>query len=95
MSTAETYTYSAVWPVFALFLLASGILFKASPLRHGALAVLVLAVLKVFLVDMSDLEGLLRVASFLGLGLCLVGIGFVYQRFVHRPNTQTEGLPDG
>jgi uncharacterized membrane protein len=31
---------------------------------------------------MADLTGLYRVASFLGLGLSLVGIGLVYQRFV-------------
>ncbi|MEE4239064.1 MAG: DUF2339 domain-containing protein [Anderseniella sp.] len=85
VSTAENYTYSAVWLLFALALLAGGILLQAAPLRYAALAVLVLSVLKVFLVDLSDLEGLLRVASFLGLGLCLVGIGFIYQRFVYRP----------
>jgi uncharacterized membrane protein len=85
VGTAENYTYSAAWLLFALSLLAAGISLRAAPLRYAALAVLVLVVLKVFLVDLSDLEGLLRVASFLGLGLCLVGIGFIYQRFVHRP----------
>ncbi|MEM7632915.1 MAG: DUF2339 domain-containing protein [Pseudomonadota bacterium] len=88
MSTPENYTYSAVWLLFALALLAAGITARVAQLRYAALAVLVLVVLKVFLVDLSDLEGLLRVASFLGLGLCLVGIGFIYQRFVHRPADQ-------
>ena len=87
MTTAETYTYSAVWLLFALVLLAAGIAGRTAQLRYASLAVLVLAVLKVFLIDLSDLEGLLRVASFFGLGLCLVGIGFIYQRFVHRPET--------
>jgi uncharacterized membrane protein len=41
-------------------------------------------VLKVFLYDMSDLTGLYRVASFLGLGLTLIAIGHVYRRFVFR-----------
>ena len=40
---------------------------------------------KVFLGDMSNLEGLFRIASFVGLGLCLVGIGWLYQHFVRRP----------
>ncbi|MGB7205821.1 MAG: DUF2339 domain-containing protein [Anderseniella sp.] len=84
MSTPENYTYSAVWLIFALLLLAAGIFIQRAQLRYASLAVLVLVVLKVFLIDMSDLEGLLRVASFLGLGLCLVGIGFIYQRFVHQ-----------
>ena len=82
---AELYAYSAVWIAFALALLATGIL-RASPLlRYAALAVLMATVFKVFLIDMSGLTGLLRVASFLGLGLTLIGIGRIYQRFVHAP----------
>jgi len=37
---------------------------------------------------MSDLTGLYRVGSFLGLGLSLVGIGLVYQRFVFPAPTK-------
>lgn len=51
-------------------------------MRYAGLAFLMIVALKVFLVDMSDLTGLYRVASFLGLGLSLVGIGHLYQRFV-------------
>lgn len=42
----------------------------------------------VFLLDMSDLEGLDRIVSFVGLGLCLVGIGWLSQRFLLRPSTE-------
>jgi uncharacterized membrane protein len=81
-SDAESYAYSVVWLVYAVALLALGIAFTQAFLRYASLAILVIVVLKVFLLDMSDLTGLLRVASFLGLGLSLVGIGLVYQRFV-------------
>lgn len=81
-SDAEFYSYSAAWLGFALVLLALGIYFRFAMMRYASLAVLLVTVAKVFLLDMSDLTGLLRVASFLGLGLCLVGIGYVYQRFV-------------
>jgi uncharacterized membrane protein len=81
----ELYAYSAVWIVFALALLAFGILRGSVVLRYASLAVLMVTVAKVFLVDMSGLTGLLRVASFLGLGLTLIAIGRVYQRFVLRP----------
>jgi uncharacterized membrane protein len=37
---------------------------------------------KVFLFDMSSLGGILRALSFLGLGAALLGIGYLYQRFV-------------
>jgi uncharacterized membrane protein len=46
--------------------------------------VILLAVLKVFLVDAAGLTGLYRVASFLGLGVCLIALGYLYQRFVLR-----------
>jgi uncharacterized membrane protein len=82
---AEVYAYSAVWILYALALLAVGVLRDARVPRYASLAVLGIAVAKVFLYDMSDLTGLYRVASFLGLGLVLIGIGYVYQRFVFRP----------
>ena len=83
-SLAETYAYSAVWLAFALALFVAGIRLGRQPVRLAGLAVLALVVLKVFVGDMSNLEGLLRIASFVGLGLCLVGIGWLYQRFVRR-----------
>src|SRR5882672_3892962 len=83
-SDAELYTYSLVWLAYALALLGLGIASRQTMLRYASLAVLVIAVLKVFLFDMAGLTGLYRVASFLGLGLSLVGIGYLYQRFVFR-----------
>jgi uncharacterized membrane protein len=84
-SHAESYTLSAVWLVFGLGLWGLGALRNQQLYRYGALATILLAALKVFLVDMSDLDGLYRVASFLGLGLSLVSIGLLYQRFVATP----------
>jgi hypothetical protein len=54
-------------------------------LRKAALAVIALTVLKAFLVDMAELVGLWRVLSFLGLGLALIALGWVYRRFVVLP----------
>jgi uncharacterized membrane protein len=41
---------------------------------------LALVIAKLFLVDMSGLEGLLRVASFMGMGLGLLGIAYLHQK---------------
>ncbi len=79
---AESYAYSVVWLAYAGALLAGGLWQKSQALRFGSLIVVMAAVLKVFIVDMDDLAGLWRVASFFGLGLSLVGIGFLYQRYV-------------
>ena len=50
---------------------------------------------KVFLFDMSELTGLYRALSFLGLGLCLIGIGYLYQRYVFPPKTPSLTRPTG
>jgi uncharacterized membrane protein len=82
---AEVYTYSVAWLAYALVLLGLGIFLSQKLLRYVSLAVLVITAGKVFLFDMAGLTGLYRVASFLGLGLSLVGIGYLYQRFVFAP----------
>jgi uncharacterized membrane protein len=87
-SNGEIYAYSAVWIVYSLVLLALGIMRDSSVLRYASLSVLIVTLVKVFLYDMSDLTGLFRVASFLGLGLTMIGIGYVYRRFVFRPPPQ-------
>jgi uncharacterized membrane protein len=51
-------------------------------LRYASLALVLLTVAKVFLFDMAALGGLYRALSFIGLGLCLLGIVWLYARFV-------------
>lgn len=91
LGDAESYAYSAAWLVFALALLAAGILRRSAWPRHASLAVLLVTVVKVFLYDMRDLTGLWGVASFLGLGLALIGIGWLYRRYVFRTGDRGEG----
>jgi uncharacterized membrane protein len=79
---AEQYAYSAVWLGFGVALLAAGIRYRSRPLRAASAAVVTLTVFKVFLVDMSDLTGIYRALSFLGLGAVLIGIGWFYQRLL-------------
>lgn len=89
----EWYAYSGLWLAYALALLAAGIWRHSMPLRYGSLAVLMLTVCKVFLFDMSEIGGLFRVASFLGLGLCLIAIGWVYRRYVFPPTAEPDAVP--
>ncbi len=87
-SDAELYAYSVMWLIYAGVLLALAIRYASSQLRWASLVVLAVTVAKVFLSDMSVLTGLWRVASFIGVGLTLVGIGFLYQRYVF-PHTRS------
>jgi uncharacterized membrane protein len=86
-TNAEQYTYSAVWLAFGVALLATGIFLRSQPVRFCSAAVVLLTVLKVFLIDMSDLTGIYQALSFIGLGIVLMGIGWFYQRllFPRRP----------
>jgi uncharacterized membrane protein len=79
---AELYTYSAVFLVIGIALLAWGILRQSRIVRLVSAGYVLLAVGKVFLVDMAGLTGALRALSFIGLGFVLVGIGLVYQKLV-------------
>jgi len=79
---AELYGYSLAWLLYGAALILLAIFVDSRPLRHAAAGVILLAILKVFLIDAAGLTGLYRVASFLGLGLCLMVLGYLYQRFV-------------
>jgi uncharacterized membrane protein len=82
VADAELWAWSGAWLAYGVALMMQGIRAGDRLLRMFAMAVVGLVCAKVFLVDMSDLAGLWRVLSFLGLGLALIGLGAVYRRFV-------------
>jgi uncharacterized membrane protein len=82
----EQWSYSVALLAIGIVLLGFGIMRDNRFARIASAVYLVLAVLKVFIIDLSNLEGVMRALSFIGLGLVLIGIGLVYQRFlVRRP----------
>ncbi len=82
--SAETYSYSVVWLLIGVGLLALGSRLQARSLRLASGALILASVVKVFLIDMSNLEGILRALSFIGLGAVLIGIGLFYQRILAK-----------
>ena len=90
---AEQYTYSVVWLAYGVALLLFGIAFRSQPARLASAAITLLTVAKVFLADMSGLTGVFRALSFIGLGLVLVGIGWLYQRLLFPPGAKTAAAP--
>ena len=75
---------SIAWGLYALVLLAIGMGRKSVSLRWVSLAVLLLAIGKVFVYDLGELRDLYRVLSLLGLAFSLILVSFGYQRFVFR-----------
>ena len=82
ITDAEQYTYSAVWLVFGVTLLVVGMVLRSQAVRLASAAVVILTVFKVFLIDMSDLTGIYQSLSFIGLGIVLLGVGWLYQRLL-------------
>lgn len=80
---ARQLSYSLIWAVYAIGMVIGGLVRRYRPVRLMALAVLVATILKVFLFDLSYLEGPHRILSFLVLGAILVAVSFLYQRFRH------------
>jgi uncharacterized membrane protein len=65
-------------------LLVVGLVFASQRVRLASAVVIGLTVLKVFIIDMSNLTGVFRALSFMGLGLVLVAIGWLYQRILFK-----------
>lgn len=83
-TTTETYLYSASLLLLAIAWLARGIQTSSALLRIAGLLLLTLVTFKVFLIDAAQLEGVLRILSFLGLGIALIGIGWIYGKIMRR-----------
>ncbi len=61
-------------------LLAIGFVKRSAFVRWQALVLLLFTICKVFLYDISGLNALYRVVSFMGLGAVLMGISYAYQK---------------
>jgi len=90
ISDAEQYTYSTVWLAFGIVLLAVGFYLRSQPARLPALAVIALTIAKVFIIDTASISGIYRALSVIGLGVVLLGIGWVYQHVLYPPARSEE-----
>jgi uncharacterized membrane protein len=77
VAQGELYTYTLALMILGAALLYGAIARRAPGLRKFAMAVIGVTVAKVFLIDAAGLTGLMRVASFLGLGLTLAGLAWL------------------
>lgn len=85
VSEAESIAYSLLGVALAIGFLWHGIARSSRDWRVGSLVLMLAAVAKVFLIDAAGLDGLLRIASFAGLGFSLLGVGWLYSRTLPKP----------
>jgi uncharacterized membrane protein len=79
---AQDLTYTLGWALFAVALLAVGIMIRNQPARIASLGLLVATSIKCFIHDLARLGELYRVMSFVGLGVCLALVALALQKFV-------------
>ncbi len=79
---AENIGWSVLAIALAIGFLVWGIRQGLRDWRIASLLLMLLAVGKVFLFDAAGLDGLLRITSFLALGFSLIGIGWLYSRYL-------------
>jgi hypothetical protein len=82
VSVSQDLTYTIGWLVFGMGLLAAGIYLVNRAARVTAVFLIAITTFKCFLYDLSSLEGLYRVGSFVGLGLSLALVSLALQKYV-------------
>jgi uncharacterized membrane protein len=84
LKLAQQLSISVVWTIYGGAMLTVGIARRSKLLRVMALLLLGLTIFKVFLFDLSSLEKLYRIISFIVLGMILLAVSFLYQRYRQR-----------
>lgn len=83
---------SAFWTATGLGAVVWGMVRHSPKARLGGLALLAVAIAKVWTYDLSELEELARALSFVALGLLLLAGAFAYQRF--KPEEEGERVEE-
>lgn len=74
---------SILWGVYALLMVALGIWKKKSYLRVAAIVLFGGTLLKLFFYDIAHLDTIAKTIVFVSLGLLLLGISFLYNKYRH------------
>jgi uncharacterized membrane protein len=72
---------SGVWILYGIIVVVIGFLRDVRSIRLGGIALLGLAILKVFFYDLNSLEQPYRIVSFIALGVILLGASYLYTRY--------------
>ena len=81
LRNAQNLSLTAVWAIYAVIGLVVGIVKRWRYVRLGALGLLVVPIVKVFVYDVFKLAMGYRIGAFVGLGILLLVSAFLYQRY--------------
>ncbi|GAA4431546.1 DUF2339 domain-containing protein [Ravibacter arvi] len=81
---------SILWGVYALLLISLGIYQKKKYLRIGAIALFGVTLVKLFFYDISHLDTIAKTIVLVSLGILLLVISFLYNKYKHLIADETE-----
>jgi uncharacterized membrane protein len=90
LELAKQLSLSVIWALYGAGLLLAGSAWRVRLLRLMGLGLLSLTALKVFFWDLSSLDRVYRIVSFIVLGAILLAVSYLYQRSQQRA-TAAEG----
>ena len=85
---------SLVWAIYAVTMLAFGVIKSQKSLRYLALILFAITTLKVFIIDLEHLGEFWRIIAFIALGIIIFFGSFIYIRYQHLFSTIQENTTD-
>jgi uncharacterized membrane protein len=81
---AEQVALSIFWSVFAISLVIAGFIWRTAGFRYVGLGLFAVVLLKVVVIDLSQVSTGYRILSFIGLGVLLLGTSVLYGKVSPR-----------
>jgi uncharacterized membrane protein len=98
LENLKQLSLSGIWLAFSIGLMVFGIWRRTRVLRLLAIVLFGFTILKVFIYDLSFLETLYRIFSFVALGLILLAVSYLYQKYraiILGPSPGEDAEPPG
>ncbi len=80
LQNLQQLSLSGVWLLFSIIVMVTGLARRTRSYRILAIVIFGITILKIFFYDLSFLETLYRIFSFIALGLILLATSYLYQR---------------
>jgi uncharacterized membrane protein len=81
LANLQQLSLSGVWLLYSAVLMSLGIWRRFRGMRFAAIALFGITILKIFIYDLSFLQTLYRIFSFIGLGVILLAVSYIYQKY--------------
>lgn len=84
LSNLKQSSLSGIWLLYSVTLMVVGIWRRIQNLRVMSMGLFGITIFKIMIVDLSFLDTLYRIFSFIGLGTILLSVSYLYQKYKKR-----------